>query len=472
VISALATLANLNIVVAPEAADRRVTIRLIDVSLEEALNLLTQPLGLGWVRTGRNIVIMPESKLPGEAFEIRYYQLAHANAEDIGKAIEPLLFGRRLTAPAASAAPSAPASPAPGATPAPAAPVAESSVGTGSIERSQISVDKRTNTLIIIASRGDHDRAADIVRRLDVPIPVARLSTRVYPMQWLNADLKAPEGGPAKDVGAEMVALVKAHLGPQAIVTYDYTNNALIVTAVDGDHDRARGLLSLVDVQLPQLVVEITVVDVNRDLIDALGVEWSFTTGDAPSVTFQLPAAPAGSISFGTVTRQATSFSATLRAVVTDGRGRLLANPRVVTKDGQPAQVFIGDQVPVVTGTTSTGIPVVTFIDAGIKLNITPKINPGGIVTTRILTEVGAVRNFATGVGRATRTAFTTLSVRDGTPIVIGGLIRNEERVETQKVPLLGDIPIIGFLFRREATTRNNSEIVLVLTPRILRAQE
>jgi type II secretory pathway component GspD/PulD (secretin) len=451
VMAALARLANLNIVVAPEAADKRVTVRLMQVTLEEALNLLTQPLGLGWTRVGRNIVVLPAEKLPGEPLEIRYYRLQHASAEDVARQIEPLLFGRRLVAPQ------------PAATPAPAQPpqVAPGAAPVTVLERSQVAVDKRTNTLIVIASASDHDRVAQIVQRLDVPVPVTPVATRIYPLRWLNADLKAPEGGPAREIGAEIVALLKAHLSPSAIATFDYQNNAVILTAVEGDHQRAKELLAQVDVPAQQVLIEASALDLSVDVARDLGLQWQMSV-------LNIPGTPSQGQVFYNPSTGAVDFFVQINTLISQGRGRLLANPRIVTKDGQAGEVFIGDQIPVVTGVTPQGVPQVVFIDAGVKLNITPKINPDGMITVRILTEVGVARQFATGVGKSTRKAVTTLTVRDGSPIVIGGLIRTEERTTTIKIPLLGDIPIIGFLFRREQTTQSTSEVVFVVTPRTL----
>lgn len=451
VMAALARLANLNIVVAPEAAEKRVTVRLVNVSLEDALNLLTQPLGLGWTRVAGNIVILPSDKLPGEPLEIRYYRLQYASAEDVAKQVEPLLFGRRLVAPQPAA------TPAPGQPPAAAPAVAPVTV----VERSQVAVDRRTNTLIVIASRTDHERVAQIVQRLDVPIPVSPVVTRIYPLRWLNADLKAPEGGPAREIGAEIVALLKAHLSPSAVVTFDYQNNAVILTALEGDHERAQQLLAQVDVPTQQVLIEASALDLSVDVARDLGLQWQMSV-------LNIPGTPSQGQVFYNPSTGAIDFFVQINTLISQGKGRLLANPRIVTKDGQAGEVFIGDQIPVVTGVTPQGVPQVVFIDAGVKLNITPKINPDGMITVRILTEVGVARQFATGVGKSTRKAVTTLTVRDGSPIVIGGLIRTEERTTTIKIPLLGDIPIIGFLFRREQTTQSTSEVVFVVTPRSL----
>jgi type II secretory pathway component GspD/PulD (secretin) len=466
VMAALARLAGLNIVVSPEAAAKTVTVRLVNVTLEEALTLLTQPLGLGWTRLGANVLIVPADQVPGPPVEIRYYRLRYAKAEEVAKQIEPLLFGRRTTAqvlplPVATPAPTAPASPAPGAppaaTPAPPAPVVF-------VERTQIAVDARTNTLIVAATPADHARVAEIIRQLDIPVPVSAKTTRIYPLRWLFADLKAGEGsGPAREIGAEVVALLKAHLSPDAVVTFDYQNNAVVVTAIEGDQVRAQELLSQIDVPGPQLLIQASAVDINLDGLRDLGVEWTIAT-----LPFNEEPTSPGQILFNPITRSPLNLLAQIGLLVREGKGRLLANPRVITKDGQTAEIFVGDQIPVVTGFDERGRPIIQTIDAGTKLNITPKINPDGLITVRILTEVGSLLQVGTQIGRSVRRAFTTLTVRDGSPIVIAGLIRNEDRTRVVKVPLLGDIPILGYLFRREITERSNREVVFVITPRAL----
>lgn len=468
VMAALARLAGLNIVVAPEAAAKTVTVRLVNVTLEEALTLLTQPLGLGWVRLGANILIVPADQVPGPPVEIRYYRLRYARAEDVAKQIEPLLFGRRTTAqvlplPVVTPAPAAPASPAPGQpAPAPATPAAPAPVVF--VERTQVAVDARTNTLIVAATPADHARVAEIIRQLDIPVPVSAKTTRIYPLRWLFADLKAAEGsGPAREIGAEVVALLKAHLSPDAVVTFDYQNNAVVVTALEGDQQRVQELLNQIDVPGPQLLIQASAVDINLDGLRDLGIEWTIAT-----LPFNEEPTSPGQILFNPITRSPLNLLAQIGLLVREGKGRLLANPRVITKDGQTAEIFVGDQIPVVTGFDAQGRPIIQTIDAGTKLNITPKINPDGLITVRILTEVGSLLQVGTQIGRSVRRAFTTLTVRDGSPIVIAGLIRNEDRTRVVKVPLLGDIPILGYLFRREITERSNREVVFVITPRAL----
>ncbi|GBD30446.1 Putative type II secretion system protein D [bacterium HR32] len=528
VMAALARLAGVNIVVSPEAGQKTVTLRLVNVTLDEALNFVTQPLELGWTRTGNNVLVMPRDKLPGEPLEIRYYRLQYASARDVAQQIGPLIFGQQLVvgaptpAPAGQVPPGAPAAaapqPVPAAAPTPAVVTLKSNVAVDErtntlvvlaspsdhrrieefirrvdappavevqryalryanpddvakqiqalgIKGEQIAVDKRTNSLLVVALRADQERAAQLIRQLDVPIPVANVSTKVYPLKWLNVDPGTAERpGTERDVGADIVALLKAHLAPSVpTITFDYRNNALVVTGTEGDHERVAALLAQIDTPVPQVIIEATVLDVNLDRFRDFGISWQWS----PFGFQEEPTSP-GQILFSPITRQPINFAAVIGALVSEGRARLLANPRVSTRDGQPAIIDVTDQVPFVAGVSPQGVPIIQFVSAGVTLNITPKINPDGMISTRILATVGAVRGAGQNVTVSQRRALTSLTVREGTPIVLAGLIRNEERTQTVKVPLLGDIPILGWLFRREERTRTSSEVVFVLTPRVL----
>lgn len=532
VMAALARLAGVNIVVSPEAGQKTVTLRLVNVTLDEALNFVTQPLELGWTRTGNNVLVMPRDKLPGEPLEIRYYRLQYASAKAVAEQIAPLIFGQQLVVgaptptPAGQVPPGAPGAapmPAPAAAPTPAVVTLKSNVAVDErtntlvvlaspsdhrrieefirrvdappavevqryalryanpddvakqvqalgIKGEQIAVDKRTNSLLVVALRSDQDRAAQLIRQLDVPIPVANVSTRIYPLKWLNVDPGTAERpGTERDVGADIVKLLQEHLKPSTpTITFDYRNNALVVTGTEGDHERVGALLAQIDTPVPQVIIEATVLDVNLDRFRDFGISWQWS----PFGFQEEPTSP-GQILFSPITRQPINFAAVIGALVREGRARLLANPRVSTRDGQPAIIDVTEQVPFVAGVSPQGVPTIQFVSAGVTLNITPKINPDGMISTRILATVGAVRGAGQNVTVSQRRALTSLTVREGTPIVLAGLIRNEERTQTVKLPLLGDIPILGWLFRREERTRTSSEVVFVLTPRVLpRASE
>ncbi len=481
VLTAIARITGVNVVVTPEAGERRVTVRLVNVTLREALDLVVRPLGLAYLLVDRNVVVVPQDQVPPEAAVLCHYRLRYASAEEVAKVITPLLFGERLAPPApviVQVGPTPAPTPTPPPTPAPAP--------TPTVVRSQVTVDKATNSMLVVASRADQERVLEIVRRLDVPEarpvptpPPPPRVTRVYRLKWVFADERPRAGGEADrpvspvgpdDFGKALVELVQRHVGLRAEdVTFDYRQNALVVTATEEQHRRVQELLDQVDVAGDQLLIEASVVDINiRDLKD-LGVEWSSTL----TLPFEeLPTNP-GQILFNPITRGAVSFQAVLRWLLEQNRARLLANPRVVTRDGQPASVLLGDRIEIVLqrvgpGGVPTDVP--RTIEVGVRLNITPKINPEGDITLRILTEVSALAAPPTPtlVHVSTRQAATTLRVQEGAPLVLAGLIRNEERRRVVKVPVLGDIPIIGWLFRREETQQEDREVVFIITPRRL----
>jgi type II secretory pathway component GspD/PulD (secretin) len=296
----------------------------------------------------------------------------------------------------------------------------------------------------------------------------------VYRLQWIFVDERpraenlAPVG--PKDLGEALVEMIRRHAGLRAEdVTFDYRQNSLVVTATEEQHRTIQELLRQIDVPGEQLLLEASVLDINLRDLKELGVEWSHSL----TLPFdELPTNP-GQILFNPITRGPLSFQAVIRLLLEQNRGRVIANPRVVTRDGQPATVLVGDRIEITlpgTGPQGQPIAVTRTIEVGVRLNITPKINPEGDITLRIFAEVSTLPVPPTPnlVQISTRQAATTLRVQEGSPIVLAGLIRNDELRRVVKVPVLGDIPVIGSLFRSERTEQRNTEVVFVITARRL----
>jgi len=162
----------------------------------------------------------------------------------------------------------------------------------------------------------------------------------------------------------------------------------------------------------------------------------------------------------------------------TDGNVNILANPRIRVKNKEKAKVHVGDKVPVITSNvTSTGVTSesVSFLDVGLKLDVEPQVYLEGEVGIKVGLEVSnIVQQIKTATGTLTyqlgsRNATTTLRLKDGETQVLAGLISDEERASASKIPGLGDIPLLGRLFSSNRDDNNKSEIVLLITPRILR---
>ena len=172
--------------------------------------------------------------------------------------------------------------------------------------------------------------------------------------------------------------------------------------------------------------------------------------------------------------------SCVIQALVNLNKSHVLSTPRIAVMNNEEARILVGTTKPYVTSTTTTTTsgPTVSedvkFIDVGVKLHVTPTIHPDGYVTMKIRPEVSSAATYiTTGQNNQipivdTSEVETTVQVRDGVTIVIGGLIKDEKTGQDSKVPLLGDIPLVGAAFRNTNHLKEKTEIVIFLTPRII----
>ncbi|HEY6101805.1 MAG TPA: secretin N-terminal domain-containing protein [bacterium] len=267
---------------------------------------------------------------------------------------------------------------------------------------------------------------------------------------------------------------------PGIRVAFDPRTNALLVTGTSLQQDEVRKVLATLDIKIPQVVIQVHAVDISSTVLKDLGLFSGLTgidplTGNAgPFAGFVIDSAQ-NRISLSLFDNQLLLFR--LRALVTESKARILSAPRIATLDGNKATILVGDKVPIFTVTTQAGVTTTTttFQDVGVKLEVTPRVNTNNLMTVNLKPEVSRVVEIVSGPGGAqaprvgTRSVDTTLTVPDGQTIVIGGLISQEERKTILKVPLLGDIPVIGELFRFTSTTTGESEVIFLITPQIMR---
>jgi type IV pilus assembly protein PilQ len=168
-------------------------------------------------------------------------------------------------------------------------------------------------------------------------------------------------------------------------------------------------------------------------------------------------------------------YKAKINALLTTDRANILAKPKITTINGKEAEINIGSQVPVKKSTTtSNGITdtSIEYKDVGIKLKYTPRINPDGYITAKIRAEVNAVTEFNTYVQAYTftqKSAETNVRLKDGETMVIGGLIDKSDTRTINKVPILGEIPILGALFKNSNSSKVDKEVVIFLTAHIVK---
>jgi general secretion pathway protein D len=273
--------------------------------------------------------------------------------------------------------------------------------------------------------------------------------------------------------------------------------NLLVLVGTAREVLRALELLRKVDVKQPQVIIEAKVMDISEASLKSLGLNWNIlqsgniNTLDRSANRLPLPDSTTNTpnqqgVGFNrdgqlgldfTIVKKPIDFSVTLNALAEDRRNRLLANPRVATLDGRPATIFIGDEVNYVKliQQTPQGANVQTdSVQAGIILRVLPRVHEDNSITLHIQPEVSVITGFldVPGGGRlpqlARRNTDTTIRVGNGETVVIGGLIREADIKTIQKVPLLGDLPFLGYLFRRTSTSRDKSEIMISLTVRVM----
>jgi general secretion pathway protein D len=189
---------------------------------------------------------------------------------------------------------------------------------------------------------------------------------------------------------------------------------------------------------------------------------------------------PLGGISF---TIAGEDFNFLFRALQTQGRVEVLSRPQIFVQDNQEANITVGERVPTVQDITvsSAGVvtPSVTYEDVGVILTVTPIVNADGYVSMAIKPEISSIGTSSVSVASGVnlpiftqRSAETTVTVKDGETIVIGGLITSRDNDSDNKVPLAGDVPILGNLFRSTVRKSTKTELLIVLTPHVVRTPE
>ncbi|MBM3251978.1 MAG: type II and III secretion system protein, partial [Candidatus Omnitrophica bacterium] len=199
------------------------------------------------------------------------------------------------------------------------------------------------------------------------------------------------------------------------------------------------------------------------------------------SGNFDVDTGTAGSsLTIGSANLSQYSYYALIEALNSVGKTNTLSTPRITVLNNQEAKILVGTkEVYVSTSTTtsegvSTTAEAVTFVDVGVTLSVTPTINPDGFVTMKIRPEVSSTGTpYTTASGNqipvvSTSEAETNVMVKDGSTIIIGGLIKDKIQDTVKKVPLLGDIPLIGLVFRSKDKTTTKTELAIFLTPRII----
>ena len=317
----------------------------------------------------------------------------------------------------------------------------------------------------------------------------------------------ASASSPAQSVYSASGGQSQATAGASGIIQADAATNSIIITAPDAIYNNLRAALDKLDVRRAQVYVEALIAELTADKAAEFGVQWQSLTGLDGTDTqgfggtnfgnrgqniigiSQNPAAADPGLNIGVVNGSVSipgigeilNIGLLVRALETDANANILSTPTLLTLDNEEAAIVIGQNVPFITGsyavtgaaTTPTPFQTIERRDVGLTLRIKPQISEGGTVRLQIYQEVSSVVDTVVpdpaGVTTNKRAVATTVLVDEGQIVVIGGLIQNTVNDGVQKVPVLGDLPLIGGLFRYKTRSYNKTNLMIFLRPTLVR---
>ncbi len=261
------------------------------------------------------------------------------------------------------------------------------------------------------------------------------------------------------------VATLLMDLYPNLVLKVDLRQRALITRLTPEDRVTLQKTISLLDVPRPQVMFEAEVLEVNRSVTQSLGIDYSKLL--SLNFRFAEGALAPGVVRPGTFTRQPISLEFGIQLLKSNGAARTLAKPRVVTIDGLEARLNATQTRPI--RVVQNGNTTLLNITTGITMRFLPKVTPDFSIESQISISVSSPTEVVDNVpGYATREANTTVRVRNGEPIVIGGLLESRVTESRTGIPGLMDIPIVGALFSTNDTSETNTDLIMIITPTIV----
>lgn len=402
----------------------------------------------------------------------------------------------------------------------------QSKKGDPQSQQAALVADERSNSLLIGGDRGDRLQLRAIIAHLDTPTQSIG-DTHVIYLRYAKAkDLvpvltgvqttqaKAAKAGGGQ-VGGAVPPGAPVQMGGSGGAGSDIFNiqadesmNALVITAPAAVFRSLESVIRQLDVRRAQVLVEAIIAEVSSDVTNQLGVDWAVLdrgAGNRPAAISNFGNGLAGAIAagvsdspssitpssgitmgLGRIVKNGVSFASVLHALKSDGSTNILSTPNIVTLDNEEANIFVGDEVSIPTGSfTSTGTggsasatnPFTTFnrSKVGIDLKVKPQISEGDTIKLDIEQKVDGIGSGNPGEANLTtnvRSMKTAVIVDNGSVLVLGGLIKDDVHESNSRVPLLGDIPFLGALFRSKITTKTKTNLMIFLRPTVIRDVE
>jgi general secretion pathway protein D len=356
-----------------------------------------------------------------------------------------------------------------------------------------LAVDERSNSVLMTGDQVTRQQIRSLIKRLDQPLQGIG-NTHVIRVQYANAVdlvplLESVSGSIQKD--AKTTRITNTDVSIQAHEQL----NALVISAPPSLLTTIRGVVAELDVPRAQVLVEALIVEVNEDLVNNLGIEWQTNPANAgegvvggftnfPGDISPLSLGDNGALNLGSGLSLGYFRNGDLRGIVNaltgEANANILSTPTIVSLDNEEAEILVGSNVPFITGSqtldgSSDPFQTIERQDIGITLKVKPRINNNDSVTLEIEQTVESIAQSAANTADIVtnkREIKTRVLVGNDNILVLGGLIRDEVTDGENKVPLLGDIPVLGNLFKSKSTTVTKNNLMVFLHPRILHNPE
>lgn len=375
--------------------------------------------------------------------------------------------------------------------------------------------DARTNSVMVTTTAQQMDAVGKLIEQLDRDIADFAEDTRIFTLEHADAanvsavlnELLSTElferqaatrttftgggfggfgggfGGRTSSAGAlgssAQTADAARGLTGNVKIVADEETNALLITTFVRNFPAVEKLVKQLDVLLPQVLIEAQIIEVTLDDDSVFGVEWMWEQGTTLNdKTYQQE----GTTDFGLTDEifglkygiLSSKLDAMLHALTKDTKVNILSTPRVMTKNNQEAVINVGQAVPFLVSTqeTATGgiLTSTDFRDVGVILTVTPRINRAGTVSLDVNQQINSLVEFTLFDAPiiSTREASAFVTIKDKQTMVIGGMIKDDKTETVHKIPILGDIPLLGKLFRRTDTRVEKTELMVFITPHVV----
>ncbi len=372
---------------------------------------------------------------------------------------------------------------------------ASATVNSDEQEALTVTVDGRTNSLLIGGTKQYVAMCARIIEQLDASPAQERLTSVYRPKNAQAADIESAVSRLLDQelqrmratLGTDNIGALQRLLEREVAIVAEQNTNTLLVSASPRYFKTVRDMIEELDKTPPQVLIQVLLAEVTLDDNTDLGFDWQYAFGqDGADVNVGTDfGVQAGIDQFGGFSLSVTGSKLTffLRALQSQGRLQVLSRPQILATDNQEARINIGQRVPFITNSrvtdNGTTLNTIQYEPIGINLAVTPRISDMGFVSMDVLPEISSLTTSSVQISENVnarivnnRSAETRVTVQDGQTIVIGGLISTRDEDREDKVPLLGDVPLVGNLFRTTSITKERTELLIVLTPRIINSPD